>query len=707
MRDLKTLTHFEPLEKIVDILKARTQNEDPHFSRVLVAYYFCKVASIMRCSVDTKDRGNMPVNMYAVSLAVSGYGKNLSVNILEGEIINKFRETFIEQTLPSISERRINEIAGKRSIKKATDPAEEIVLVEKEYKATGEFLFSFDSGTSPAFKQQRDKLLMVNAGSLNLEIDEIGSNISKCSELLSTYLETFDQGLIKQKLIKNTTENTRTQEIYGKVPSNLLMFGTPAKLLNGDKEEEEFMTLLSEGYGRRCFFGSVPDSDKRKKKSATELYESYVNPAHSEFISEFSSKLGLLASEVNMGKRIKVSREVSILLIEYILDCEERAEKYPPHEELRRAEIMHRGGKALKLAGAYAFIDGSYEITEELLYNAIKLAEDSGEAFDRILNRDRNYVTLAKYIATVNKDVTLVDLTEDLPFFKGSLTQKNELLSLAITYGYKNNIVIKKDDEGSITFYRGESLEKTNINNLLISYSVNSVLDYKDYSNKFRSFDKLVSKEEGYWSNHHYGDSDRVEGNVVEGFNVIAFNIDLEVSISALKELLKEYIYFLYLHDDIFTIVFPISHIVNLDKDSYKQFINNIKYFMPFNVIDDKVPLRSERFGCNKTKSLYNNDGDIIDILKFIPNTSKEEEWHESLEHIEQLTNLERWYFKDSHNGSKIKSMIKYGQILSMSGLDIESIKTRINELNFKLKPKLSIKELSKEVFTQIGTQSE
>jgi hypothetical protein len=28
-------------------------------------------------------------------------------------------------------------------------------------------------------------------------------------ELITTYLETYDQGLIKQKLIKNTTENTR------------------------------------------------------------------------------------------------------------------------------------------------------------------------------------------------------------------------------------------------------------------------------------------------------------------------------------------------------------------------------------------------------------------------------------------------------------------------------------------------------------------
>lgn len=73
MKDLTTLEHFAPAEKLVDILKAKTQHTDPLFFRILVAYYFCKVASIMRCNVATKDRGNIPVNMYAVNAAVSGY----------------------------------------------------------------------------------------------------------------------------------------------------------------------------------------------------------------------------------------------------------------------------------------------------------------------------------------------------------------------------------------------------------------------------------------------------------------------------------------------------------------------------------------------------------------------------------------------------------------------------------------------------------
>jgi tetratricopeptide (TPR) repeat protein len=73
---------------------------------------------------------------------------------------------------------------------------------------------------------------------------------------------------------------------------------------------------------------------------------------------------------------------------------------------------------------------------------AIKLAEESGTAFNQLLTRDRSYVKLAKYIATVKVDITQADLVEDLPFYRGPASQKAEMLTLATAYGYKNNIII-------------------------------------------------------------------------------------------------------------------------------------------------------------------------------------------------------------------------------------------------------------------------
>ncbi|MFP3617309.1 hypothetical protein SB778_45500, partial [Paraburkholderia sp. SIMBA_050] len=78
-----------------------------------------------------------------------------------------------------------------------------------EFKRAGAFPFTFDSGTAPAVKQLRQKLLLADAGSINLQIDEIGSNLINNIEVLNLFLELYDQGIVKQKLTKNTAENTR------------------------------------------------------------------------------------------------------------------------------------------------------------------------------------------------------------------------------------------------------------------------------------------------------------------------------------------------------------------------------------------------------------------------------------------------------------------------------------------------------------------
>ena len=61
-------------EQLVSILRDKTQRDDSLFFRLLVGYYFSLAASQMRCTIDTPDRGEIPVNMYTLALAPSGYG---------------------------------------------------------------------------------------------------------------------------------------------------------------------------------------------------------------------------------------------------------------------------------------------------------------------------------------------------------------------------------------------------------------------------------------------------------------------------------------------------------------------------------------------------------------------------------------------------------------------------------------------------------
>ena len=427
MKDLSTVYHFDPAEKLTQILMKKTQNNNPLFFRILVAYYFAKVASMMRTEIQTHDRGIIPVNLYAFNLANSGHGKGHSTNIMEEQVINQFKQRFLNETFLAVSEKNIAKLAVKRAIKYGIDEQTTLDSLKNEFESMGTLAFSFDSGTTPAVKQMRHKLLMAGAGSVNFEMDEIGSNLMSNSEVMSTFLELYDVGKVKQKLIKNTAENKRMEEIDGRTPTNMMLFGTPSKLLDGSKVESEFDTMLETGYARRSLFGFTKKLNNRTKLSPQEVYDMMTDKKSADFLDKISNRLHKLADIINFGQVLTMTKDVQLSLIEYQLDCQDRADHLKEHEENLKAELSHRYYKALKLAGAYAFIDSSGEITEDHLYSSIKLVEESGEAFKELLTRDRNYVRLAHYMADVGREVTQVDLMEDLPWYRESEKRHNEL----------------------------------------------------------------------------------------------------------------------------------------------------------------------------------------------------------------------------------------------------------------------------------------
>ncbi len=362
MKDLSTVEYHPTAEAIVQLLCKKTDNTSPLFFRITTTYYLCKVAATMRAQIKTHDRGNIPINAYAINLATSGFGKGHSTNIMEEHIINQFKEVFMEETLPVIAEKNLAKLAVKRANRKGVDPEEEQGAVENEYARLGELVFSFDSGTSPAVKQMRHKLLMAGAGAVNLEIDEIGSNLLNNVEVLTTFLELFDVGKVKQKLTKNTNENVRSEELDGRTPTNMMLYGTPSKLLNGGKEEAEFDSMQETGFARRCFFGLSRKDNARTKKTAEEVYDALTNPTIHSDITDLSDMFGQLAELTNFDKTILMSREVSIRVIAYRQHCEALADEMGEYAEIAKAEVSHRYFKALKLAGAYAFIMGQLRL---------------------------------------------------------------------------------------------------------------------------------------------------------------------------------------------------------------------------------------------------------------------------------------------------------------------------------------------------------
>lgn len=695
------MDYHQRTEEIVKILCERTQNDNPLFFRVLVGYYWGLVASMMRCNIDTPDRGEVPINIYALNLSTSGSGKGFSMNIMENEVINQFRKRYLDETFLEAAEININALAVKRAAKKGTAQDEELVKTQKEFDSLGQLLFSFDSATPAAVKQLRHKLLMANAGSLNLQIDEIGANFVGSIEVLNLFLELYDVGAIKQKLVKNTLENVRGEEIHGRTPTNMLLFGTPSKLLNGGKTEEELYSMLETGYARRCLFGYSRESNKRIDLTPDEVYDLMTNKASNTILKSMSDHLEKMADMTNMNRKLIMQKPTSLLLIEYKLACEKLAHALPEHEEIKKAEISHRYFKALKLAGAYAFIDDSIELTEEHLYNAIKLVEESGAAFNQLLTRDRPYVKLAKYIATCRRDVTQADLVEDLPFYRGSASQKAELLNLAIAYGHQNNIIIKKAFSDGVEFLRGESLQETDLNKMILSWSTDIAHDYKNELAPFEKLDKLTNTNGLHWVAHHVNGGHRSEDSCIPGFNLVVIDVDGEVTLKEAQTLLAGYKYHIYTtkrhtaDENRFRIIFPTNYVLKLDAKEYKEFMTNVYDWLPFNV-DKATNQRARKWMSHSDEEgvSFFNDGELLDVLPFIPKTAKNEERKARLNEQGSMDNLERWVLNNSGDGNRNNMLLRYAMLLVDAGATIDQLRTRVLELNEKMPDKLDANEI-------------
>ena len=685
-------------EQLVGVLRNKTQRDDSLFFRLLVGYYFSMAASHMRCTIDTPDRGEIPINMYTLCLAPSGYGKTQSTNFMEEQVLNQFRHRFLEETFPLLAEQNLPKLAHKRAVRKGTDPDDELVRVHKEFDKLGPLLFSFDSGTSPAVKQMRHTLLMANAGSMNLIMDEVGANLSANMEVFDTFIELYDKGLVKQKLIKNTSDNVRSEEIIGKTPANLLMFGVPNRLLDGAKTEDDLMSMLAMGYARRCFFGYVRSSQRKDNRTAEQMYLDRTDKSSEALVDAMAYRLENLADIINANKKLVINKDTCILLNEYQLHCEARAEKLAEHQEIQKRELSERNFKVLKLAGAYAFIDDSPEVTEQHIYHAIKLAEDSGDAFTQLLSRDKPWVKLAKYIASVGCDVTQADLAEDLPFYKGGAGHKQEMMTLAIAHGYKNNIIIKKSFADGIEFLRGETLKETNLQEMKISYSTDLAVDYRPETAPFDQLHKLTQAQGMHWVNHHLMGGHRSEENAIPGFNLVVLDVENSVSMSTAQLLLKGYKYLMYTtkrhteEENRFRIILPINYELKLDAKDYKEFMSNLFDWLPFEV-DRGTNQRARKWLSHDGQYVY-NDGDVLDALAFIPKTSKNEERKKTLDSQQSMDNLERWVVNNIGDGNRNNMILRYAMILVDAGLDFEAIRQRVIALNDKIADKLDETEI-------------
>lgn len=706
-----TWDHFPFLESIVDYLSDKTQNSNRHFLRLQAIFTMAQITSMQRVNIEVVGRGEIPINTYIINLSPSGTGKGHSTNILEKELTAEFRDIFLNTTFPLSAETNILNMANNVAAKKGTDPAEELERLRRDFDSAGPLVYSFDSGTGPAIKQIRQKLLAANLGSLNLVVDEIGSNITKNVDLLDMFLELYDMGYVKQKIIKNTAESLRTEEIDGSTPANVLLYGTPSKLLNGGKVEDDFFEFLETGYARRSLFGYAKDMVLTPPDiSLEDLYNQLVMNQNNRQVQAIADKFTELADPMYSNSVLTMGKDVTLEMLKYKTTCEREAENLTEFQDMLKAELLHRYFKATKLAGQFAFIDGSPSVEVIHMRYAIKVVEESAQQFANLLNRERPYERLCRFIVSADRPLTQADLVEDLPSYKGTASQKNEMMSLATAYAYNNHMVIKKNIQNGIEFFTGSSLEETSLDEMILSYSNDIATGYSNHRVPFTKLHRLTQANNMHWCNHHTKNGHRSIGSMSSGFNMIVLDVENTITIDSAKELLKDYTYHMYTtkrhrfedNGDRFRIILPINYVLELEPEEFSKFMENFYTWLPFEV--DTAPKDVARKWASNLGEYHYNEGALVDALPFIPDTSKNVDYLNNQESLRSLSALEKWFVSNSAEGNRNQMLFRYASMLEGQGIyDYNSIAGMVHELNQKLDNKLDIDEVNSTVLKTIS----
>jgi hypothetical protein len=285
------------------------------------------------------------------------------------------------------------------------------------------------------------------------------------------------------------------------------------------------------------------------------------------------------------------------------------------------------------------------------------------------------------------------------------------MISLATAWGYKNNIIVKKYFEDGIEFFDGETLKETDINDMIFSYSNDQAFHYttEDTPVGFTDLSNLMSAPGLHWTNHQFLEGHRLDDKVIPGFNMIVLDADGEVSLDFIHDTMSDYTFMTSTTkrhtpaENRFRLLFPLSHVLQMDQEEYREFMDNLFLWLPFEVKDTTANQRSKKWLTCENSSIHVNQGKMLSPLPFIPKTSKNAEYKDQIKELASLDNLERWFAQNISNGDRNNQMIKYALALLDNGMTLPEIETRVTQFNASLSNGMEQSEIDSTIMRTVA----
>jgi hypothetical protein len=179
---------------------------------------------------------------------------------------------------------------------------------------------------------------------------------------------------------------------------------------------------------------------------------------------------------------------------------------------------------------------------------------------------------------------------------------------------------------------------------------------------------------------------------------MLVLDIDKDVPIAVALDLLKDYKSLLYttkshteeVHS--YRIVLPTNFNLKLSAEDYKKLMKNFLDWLPFKV-DEATSQRARKWRSHKGYYSY-QEGELLDVLPFIPKTTKNEAYVAQVLDQAGMDNMERWFINNSGDGNRNNMLHRFAMTLVDAGLHGDVIEQRVVNINNKMPNSLSEQEL-------------
>jgi len=595
-------------------------------------------------------------NYFGITFAGSGCGKNHSDNIAKSiykDMYKKFERVSV----------------GFYESKKDSEGKP-----DQRYLNLSSYFIPVSS-TWQALQKAAQTVKDMNAGGVNIVADELGDSIMSMSEIFTKLKSTWDTGTSEGPM--NVTNGGESYFLVEDVCFNALLFGAPAPFELVPAKKDKLLEAYVSGMIRRSFV--YHNNTYKKSENRNKDFEKLGK----DFYDNLDKYISELRYFLNNTKTISYPQEIRELLLQY--DEEKELERERSHSLI--AEDLGSTKKIEKLLGIIACLDLEETINVEHLKFAInftealdKTAEDTVEikpVYMRLYNEieKRSFIARTELVKAV-KDVTLKDL-------------ESQMVLVEEHANILGNSLIKKEYNGVVK-YRIEKLSETNLERILISINTNPDRTQPEGFNKqvgtFKGLHKVINSDfrysAGTFKNSYINDE-----NYLQEQNLFIIDVDNDLTIEDAKKLFSSMTYLItttkshqkekkvkdeMITCDRFRIILPTIATFHLDYKTYSKTYMNVISSLGIEEADKKCRNASRWYYGNPDGEYWYNEGTLLDIRTFIPDSSEHQDAKSSVTKYEKssapasvrVDAAIRWFLANTANGNRNDNLYSLGVLL-------------------------------------------